>query len=46
MQIKKFDIVELLDIIPGVYKDERGYFSELFIAEILQQEEQNLSWKH
>ena len=44
MQIKKFDIEGLLEIIPDVYRDERGYFFESFNEKILQQEGLNLSF--
>ena len=44
MRIKKFEIDGLLEIIPDVYRDERGYFFESFNAEILQREALNLSF--
>ena len=44
MQIKKFDIDGLFEIIPDVYGDERGYFFESFNAKMLQDEGLNLSF--
>lgn len=38
MKFRKFNIKGLLEIIPEVYRDERGYFFESFNAAILERE--------
>jgi len=44
MQIKRFDIEGLLEIIPDIYEDDRGYFFESFNSKILQKEGLNVNF--